>query len=80
MKYIGTDFGFNVLARPVMYDSHHEVEVYGSSNTTEEESVTIVGNICESGDIIARDRLLPVINEGDILGIMDAGAYGYSMS
>ena len=39
-----------------------------------------MGNICESGDIIAEDRLLPPIGEGDILGIMDAGAYGYAMA
>ncbi|MCX7745921.1 MAG: diaminopimelate decarboxylase [Clostridia bacterium] len=82
-KYVGTDLGFNVLARPVIYDSYHEIEVYrhgslvkGHSN----EAVTIVGNICESGDIIAKDRVLPSIEEGDILGIMDAGAYGFAMS
>jgi len=43
-------------------------------------SVHIVGNQCESGDYIAKSRLLPPIHEGDILGILDAGAYGYSMS
>lgn len=81
-KYIGTDIGFNVLARPVMYDSHHDIEVYGqnfSGKAEKEEKVTVVGNICETGDIIAKQRLLPHIEEKDILGIMDAGAYGYSM-
>ena len=104
--YIGTDLGFNVLARPVMYDSYHDVEVYknGSevkacNHKTEEaaaaedkagadeagedkacKAVTIVGNICETGDIMAKDRYLPEIVEGDILGIMDAGAYGYVMA
>jgi diaminopimelate decarboxylase len=39
-----------------------------------------VGNICESGDILAEDVLLPKIEEGDILGVLDAGAYGYVMS
>ncbi len=81
--YVGTDLGFNTLARPVMYDAYHEIEVY-SSNTKEAKTnnkmVTVVGNICESGDIMAKDRQLPGINEGDILGIMDAGAYGYAMS
>ncbi|MDP4092744.1 MAG: diaminopimelate decarboxylase [Bacillota bacterium] len=82
IKYIGTDLGFNVLARPVMYDSHHDIEVYRSGEIVdgEREPVTVVGNICESGDIIARERLLPLIKEKDILGVMDAGAYGYSMS
>ncbi len=81
--YIGTDLGFNVLARPILYDSHHDIEVYKKDNNLETRSfkkVTVVGNICESGDIIAHNRLLPEIEEGDILGIMDTGAYGYSMS
>lgn len=83
ITYIGTDLGFNVLARPVMYDSHHDIEVYSKGLLVKSgklEPKTVVGNICESGDIIARGRLLPHIQEGDILGIMDAGAYGYSMS
>ena len=80
-KYIGSDLGFNVLSRPVIYDSYHEIEVYKANEAqkVEREKVTVVGNICESGDIIAKDRLLPKIAEGDILGVMDAGAYGYSM-
>jgi Diaminopimelate decarboxylase len=40
---------------------------------------TIVGNICESGDILAKERDLPVICEGDVLGVLDAGAYGFTM-
>ena len=80
-KYIGTDLGFNVLARPVMYEAHHDIEVYGSSaNTNTREPVTVVGNICETGDIIAKNRLLPPVAEGDIVGVLDAGAYGMVMS
>ncbi len=80
--YAGTDLGFNVLARPVMYDSHHDIEVYrkdGLPDTTLIEQ-SVVGNICESGDILAKKRLLPRIEEGDTLGVLDAGAYGYVMS
>jgi diaminopimelate decarboxylase len=82
IKYIGTDLGFNVLVRPVMYDSHHDIEIYRGNNTPspKEETVRIVGNICETGDIIAKDRNLPEIIENDILGVLDSGAYGYSMS
>jgi diaminopimelate decarboxylase len=82
VKYVGTDLGFNVLVRPAMYDSHHDVEVYRGTDTPslKEETVRIVGNICETGDIIAKDRKLPEIFENDILGILDSGAYGYSMS
>lgn len=82
MTYVGTDLGFNVLKRPVMYDSHHDIEIYRVSDepSRKEEIVNIVGNICESGDIIAKDRKLPEIFEGDIIGVLDAGAYGFCMS
>ena len=82
-NFVGTDLGFNVLARPVMYDSHHEIEVFRDGKLVkgpEEEQVSVVGNICESGDIIAKERLLPQMAEGDIVAVMDAGAYGYSMA
>lgn len=82
IKYIGTDIGFNVLIRPALYDSHHDIEIYRANAVAsdKEEEVRIVGNICESGDIIAKDRKLPEIFEKDILGILDAGAYAFSMS
>ena len=81
-KYVGTDVGMSVLLRPAMYDSHHDIEVYSENadNSNEHEEVTVVGNICETGDIIAKKILLPEISEGDILGILDAGAYGFVMS
>lgn len=80
-KYVGTDLGFNVLARPVMYDSYHEIEVYPQDGMIgKEETVTVVGNICESGDIIAKDRVLPKVKEEDVLAVLDAGAYGYAMA
>lgn len=81
-KYAGTDIGFNVLARPVMYDSHHDIEVYRKDDEKceETEAITVVGNICETGDIIAKNRMLPKLKEGDILGVLDAGAYGHVMS
>lgn len=81
--YIGTDIGFNVLARPVMYDSYHDFEFYRNDEiikSDEASAATVVGNICETGDILAKDRMLPELREGDIIGIMDAGAYGYSMA
>lgn len=82
-RYVGTDLGFNVLVRPAMYDSFHDVEIYrGEKGAADAEPMrqTIVGNICESGDILAKDRLLPVMREGDVLGILDAGAYGFTMT
>jgi diaminopimelate decarboxylase len=82
IDYVGTDLGFNVLQRPVMYDSHHDIEVYTDGKIQKDgmETVTVVGNICESGDKLAIGRTLPAINMGDKLGVMDAGAYGYSMA
>lgn len=82
ITYVGTDIGFNVLMRPVLYDSHHDIEVYRGGKLTDEgrRTVTVVGDVCETGDKLAEDRTLPFIDQGDILGVMDAGAYGYSMS
>ena len=77
-KYVGTDIGFNVLMRPVLYDSYHYMVTY--NHEEKEETVNIVGNICESGDILARNRSLPKLHIGDVIGVRDAGAYGYSMS
>lgn len=83
-RFVGTDIGFNVLMRPVMYDSFHDVEIYRAEGVTTQEtdvlSQTITGNICESGDILAKARELPAMQEGDVVGILDAGAYGFSMS
>jgi diaminopimelate decarboxylase len=81
--YIGTDLGFNVLARPVLYNSEHEIEIYSQEpfmTEAEGKVVSIVGNICESGDILAAERLLPQIKEGDLIGVTDAGAYGMAMA
>ena len=80
--FVGTDLGFNTLARPMLYDSFHDVEIYRKnfSGEAQEMEQTIVGNICESGDIIAKNRVLPVLEEGDIIAMLDAGAYGFSMS
>lgn len=83
-KYIGTDIGMNVLMRPVLYDSWHDIEIIRQNSVVipdnETEEVTIVGNICETGDIIAKNRMLPIIHKNDIVAVLDAGAYGYSMA
>jgi diaminopimelate decarboxylase len=81
-KYIGTDIGFNVLGRPMIYNAHHDIEVYKKARPDypSREKVTLVGNICETGDILARDRELAAINEKDLIGMLDSGAYGMVMS
>ncbi len=84
IKYIGTDVGMNVLVRPSMYDSWHDIEVISNGHVVyrdkdELEKVTVCGNICESGDVLCKDREMPKIADNDLICVLDAGAYGYSM-
>ncbi len=79
-KFVGVDAGFNTLARPVMYGAYHHILVANRMNAEVEERYDVAGPICESGDLLAKDRPLPRICEGDLLAILNAGAYGYSMS
>lgn len=83
-KYIGTDIGFNLLMRPVLYNSYHEIGFYRNEdfmdNKADGEIATIVGNICETGDILAKDRIFPLVRRGDTMIVHDAGAYGHVMS
>jgi len=79
-KYVGVDAGFNTLIRPTMYGSYHPILVANKLNEPEKETYSIAGPICESGDLLAKDRQLPEIQEGDLLAVLNAGAYGYSMS
>jgi diaminopimelate decarboxylase len=80
--FAGTDVGFNVLPRPVIYGSHHDIELYRPSDYVSAKTlpVSVVGNICESGDILAKNALLPEPHEGDIIAILDTGAYCFSMA
>jgi len=77
-KFVNVDCGFNTLIRPAMYDSFHRVIAVGKKGV--QETCDIAGNICESGDILAKDRKLPKLKKGDLLAILDAGAYGMSMA
>jgi len=79
-KFVGVDAGFNTLVRPSMYGSYHHILVANKLTSQEKEIYDVVGPICESGDILARDRRLPKIEEGDLLAILNAGAYGFAMS
>ncbi|MEM0048960.1 MAG: diaminopimelate decarboxylase [Candidatus Bathyarchaeia archaeon] len=79
-KFIGVDAGFNLLVRPVMYGAYHHIIVANRLNQPEEEIYDVAGPLCESGDILARDRLFPRVYEGDLLAILNAGAYGFVMS
>jgi diaminopimelate decarboxylase len=68
--------------RPVLYDSWHDIQFFprGSRGGGAVQKLTITGNICESGDILARDRELLLPCPGDIIAVENAGAYGFSMA
>ncbi|MDP1830991.1 MAG: diaminopimelate decarboxylase [Geothrix sp.] len=76
--FVNVDAGFNTLMRPAMYQAYHRVRVLG--RTKDPLKVDIAGDVCETGDILAEGRLLPRAQAGDLLVILDAGAYGFSMS
>ena len=79
-KFVGVDAGFNTLIRPTMYGSYHPIIVANKVAQADKETYDVVGPICESGDALAKDRQLPKIEEGDLLTVLNAGAYGFSMS
>ncbi len=79
-NFVAVDAGFNLLLRPAMYNAYHRVVVANKMDMRSEEVYTIVGPICESGDVLAEDRRLPKVEKGDIIAIFDTGAYGFSMS
>ncbi len=79
VNFIGTDLGFNMLIRPEFYDAYHEI-IHTTKEGIFNEPMQIVGNICESGDYLGKDRYLPVTASQDILLIRDTGAYGFAMS
>jgi diaminopimelate decarboxylase len=79
-KFVGVDAGFNTLVRPTMYGSYHPILVANKLEAAEKETYDVAGPICESGDLLAKERTLPQIAEGDLLAVLNAGAYGFSMS
>lgn len=80
--WIGTDIGMNQLIRPAMYGSYHEVSLINqdSSKIGPEVTANFCGNVCESGDILAKNRQIHLPQIGDIIVVHNAGAYGFSMA
>ena len=78
--FAGLDAGFNTLIRPAMYGSYHHILVANKLDQPLAEEYDVVGPLCESGDTFASGRLLPKLSEGDLLAILNAGAYGFSMA
>lgn len=77
--WIGTDIGMNQLVRPSMYDSYHGIEIETLS-TAPRIIANICGNVCESGDILGKERSVLKPDVGDAVIVFNAGAYGYSMA
>ncbi len=79
-RFANVDAGFNLLIRPAMYDAYHEAIVANKADAELTTEYTVTGPICETGDILAPDRKLPGLAAGDIIAVLDAGAYGFAMS
>lgn len=80
MQYVGVSTGMNSLIRPALYGAFHEIANLSRWGEAPSGIVTVVGPICETGDRLGADRLLPPCTEGDVLAIGNAGAYGHVMS
>jgi len=78
-RFLIVDAAMNDLLRPSLYGAHHEIVPLRHSWPAK-ETTDIVGPICETGDFLARGRELPVMQEGDLLAILDAGAYGSTLA
>jgi len=78
--FIITDSGMNDLIRPALYQAHHEIFPVAPRRGARKITADIVGPVCETGDFFARDRQLPAVQPGDLLAILDAGAYGMSLA
>jgi diaminopimelate decarboxylase/aspartate kinase len=78
--YIGVATGMNALIRPALYGSFHEIVNLSKLGQPSQGQYDVVGPICETGDVLGHDRLLPDTQEGDVLLIANAGAYGRSMA
>ena len=80
VRYLGVATGMNSLIRPALYGAYHEIVNLTRLGEQGEHVFTIVGPICESGDVLGHDRVLPPSREGDVLLVANAGAYGRVMS
>ncbi|MFO8088964.1 MAG: diaminopimelate decarboxylase [Desulfatiglandaceae bacterium] len=78
-SFVVVDAAMNDLMRPALYNSYHAIQPVQQAGRPELE-VDVVGPICESGDFLAKKRILPQVEQGELLAVMSSGAYGFSMS
>jgi diaminopimelate decarboxylase len=74
--FLVADAAMNDLLRPALYGAYHQIIPVEAPGGNSHETVDVVGPVCETGDFLARDRELPTTNEGDLLAVLDTGAYG----
>jgi len=74
--FVIVDAGMNDLLRPALYQAHHEIVPVVRDSSRQDRTVDVVGPVCESGDFLARDRAIPAVQSGELLAVLDAGAYG----
>ena len=79
-KYVSVDGGMGDNIRPALYDSRYEAVVANRISAQPEETVTLAGKYCESGDVLVKDIEMPVMESGDIVAIPSSGAYAPSMA
>jgi diaminopimelate decarboxylase len=79
-QFVIVDAAMNDLIRPSLYDAYHEIVPVVRRGRERIETVDIVGPICESGDFFARGREIAAVSDGDLLAVLDAGAYGMSLA
>ena len=77
-KFVVADTSMTDLIRPALYQAYHEVLAVKETQGTLKGD--LVGPVCESGDFIAKDRELPAFEQGDLLAVLSAGAYGFTMA
>lgn len=78
--FVITDAAMNDLIRPSLYQAHHEIVPVQPRRPARTMVADVVGPVCESGDFFARDRALPMLKPGDLVAVLDTGAYGMSLS
>ena len=79
-RFVIVDAAMNDLLRPSLYEAHHDIEPVMKNESAPVHTVDVVGPICESGDFLAMDRKIPQPEPGDLLAVMSAGAYGFTMA
>jgi len=78
-NFVVVDAGMNDLTRPSLYGAFHGIQPVQEKETATQR-VDIVGPICETGDFLAKDREFPIVEQGDLLAVLSAGAYGFTMA